>query len=288
MAKGGGKRAKAPTMAKAKKMVTKQRKQKAKRNMDTYFLKTKSEVVIIPSQGVSVANYVYASFLLNSSGTDATSYTQNAEFKLWALQYDKFRVNSVKVTVIPKANVLDQQGAQNDGAFNVTGDGWIHTVIDRDGVGPSSKALLSRYPSYRKYSVMKPFTRSYSIRYPTGIWLDCDAPATFTMNKELGLTGGFTMYGENFLEDNYEAFNEPWATVLVEYNIVFQGKTSNSLTGVYDESGNLTGVTINAIRPDQLLEPSLLRGVSGSLDKDTRIVDEVNDATITDLGEVVV
>jgi len=284
MAKRGGKRA--PTLAKAKKMVTKNHKAKAKKNMDTYFLKTKTLVNVVPTQGVTVGNYVYAQFTMDPTGTNANQFISNAEFQLWRLQYDKFRVNSVKITVTPKSNVFDVANNNND-AINTIGDGVVHTCIDRDGIAPSSKALISRYPSYRKYSVMKPFSRSYSIKYPTGVWVDCETPGAFTMAKELGLTGGITLYADNLVEDNFEIFNEPWAQIVVEYNIVFQGKTSNSLSGVYDASGNVIGVTINAIQSSDLLEPSPLKSVSGTLDLDTVPLEgdlSGNDVKVNDLG----
>lgn len=274
-----------PTMKKAQAMVTNNRKKKAKKNMDTFFLKTKVVQTITPIQGATVSNYVYFSESLAPSpaiNPYPGAYTQNAEFLLYKLQYDKFRVNSVKITVTPKANVLDQAVAQNDGNFNVTGDGLIHTCLDRDSNAPSSKAVISRYPSYKKYSVLKPFSRSYSIKYPMGVWLDCQSPGTFSVAQELGLGGSITLYAENLLEDNYEAFNEPWATVLIEHNIVFQGKTSNSLTGVYDLSGELMGVTINALSLADNKLPSLRVNVSGTLSKDTRTQDEITEVQITD------
>jgi hypothetical protein len=289
----GGK-ARKPTMAKAKRMVTKQRKAKAKKNMDTYFLKTKNIVTLTPGQGAVVSNYLYNVWTLDPGTTTYPGdFLRNAEFNLWKLQYDKFRVNSVKITVTPKANVLDQaNGNNNDGKFNVTGDGLVHTCIDRDGQAPSSKALISRYPSYRKYSILKPFTRSYAIKYPTGIWLDCDNPAGFGMAKELGLTGGVTIYAENILEDNFEILNEPWATVVVEHNIVFQGKTSNSLSGVYNEALELVGVTINRIDNALILPQTPVTMVTGTLDNDTKTrldtVDlsgaNVTEVSVDDLG----
>lgn len=271
---GKGKRSAKPSMAKAKKMITKLHKSKAKKNMDTFFLKCKNGVTISPAQGVITSNFIYRGFSLDVTGSGdyaqngTALFLNNSEFQLYRLQFDKFRVNSVTVRVTPKANVLDQGAAQNDSSYNVTGDGLIHTCLDRDGLAPSSRAIISRYPSYRKYSVLKPFTRSYSIKYPTGIWVDCQSPASFTMAKELGLTGGITMYAENVLEDRLEILNEPWATVIVEYNIVFQGKTSNSLSGVYNESGALTGVTINAVDMTAQLPFSPGTMVTGTLDTD--------------------
>lgn len=225
-------------------MVTKQRKQKAKRNMDTFYLKTKTLNTVGFTQGVAVSNYLYWSSTLDPTGTGA-AYLTNAEFVLYSKMYDKFRVNSVKVTVKPKANFLALDQAQNDTDFTLSGDGLIHTCIDRDGLAPSSKSIVSRYPSYKAFSVLKPFSRTYVVKYPMGVWLDCQSPATFSMAKELGLTGGITLYAENILEDSGELFNEPWAEITVEHSIVFQGKTQSNLTAVYDGS-NIIGVTIDA------------------------------------------
>jgi len=232
-----------PSMGKAKAMVAKSRKQKAKKNMDTFFLKARTEFLAIPQQGVTVSNYLSLFFgLLDPTGYQGV--TQNAEFNLYKNLYDKVRINTIKMIVTPKANVLDQGTAQNDNGLTLTGDGLIHTAVDRDGSGPGNVARLTRYPSYHKYSVLKPFTRSYSIKYPMGVWLDCQTPAGFSMTRELGLKGGITLYAENILEDSAELFNEPWAEITVEHSIVFQGKVSTGLEGVYVD-GVLTGVKVN-------------------------------------------
>ena len=154
--KKGGK-GKKPSMAKAKSMVGKQHKAKAKKNMDTFFFKSKVTAAITPTQGVTVANYIYNTFTLDPAG-NGSAYTNNAEFQLYRSMYDKFRVNSVKVTFTPKANVLDQVNNNNDATLNTTGDGMVHHVVDRDSVAPSNIARLTRYPSYRKTSVLKSFT----------------------------------------------------------------------------------------------------------------------------------
>lgn len=279
MARKAPRRARKPTMAKAKRMITKAHKAKAKRNMDTYFLKCKNIVTLTPTQGASVANYVHQNFSMDPTGNAAITYLENAEFLLWKLQYDKFRVNSVTIKVTPKANVQDLVVGQ-DNSLNLTGDGLWHTCVDRDSKTPSSKALMSRYPSYRKYSLLKGFSRTYAIKYPTGVWVDCDSPATFNMAKELGLSGSIGLYAENILEDKFEIFNQPICQVEISWNIVFQGKTSNSLTGVYDESGNLTGVTTNAINLADLLPETPFTNVSGTLTKDTRTSLDASGAAI--------
>lgn len=273
---------KKPSMAKAKRMITKQRKSKAKRNMDTWFFKARCEGTIVPQQGASVANYVYWATDLDPVNTNnyGLSHVNNAEFQLYKRLYDKYRINSVRVTVTPKANVMDAAQAQNDGEYNLSGSGVVHSVVDRDGKAVSNISAMARYPSYRKTSVLKKLVRSYAIKYPQGLWVDCQDPATFTMSKEYGLTGGITLYAENFIEDNYEIFNEPWAEVVVEYNIVFQGKTSAGLTFTKDESGKVLSVTVTD-HDYGLCLPITDAKPRGTV-SDLRIVDEITDAPITD------
>lgn len=249
MAKGkkggyGKRRGKKPSMAKAKRMVAKQHKAKAKRNADTFFFKAKYTGAITPQQGTTVSNYVYfnPSLMDNSAPWNVTN---NSEFRLYAALYDKVRINSIRVTYTPKANVLDQTIGQNDSAYTLTGDGMIHTAIDRDGPISANIARMMRMPSYRKFSVMKKFSRTYAIRWPTGTWLDCQALAYSSADQllsRIGCFGSICLYAENLIEDKLEIFNEPLADILVEYNCVFQGKTSASLS--VDLSGNIL------IKPD--------------------------------------
>lgn len=219
-----------PMLNKAKKILAKTKRTKAKKNMDNFFFKAKTEAVIKPSQGATVANYI-SSFWSLMSATSVVGVTQNQEFQLYRTLYDKVRINSIKITIKPKANVLDQYNAQNDLLINSTGSGVFHSVIDRDDQPPANIPRLSRYPSYKRTSVLKPLTRMYSIRYPTNVWLDCqNIYEDNTLLKRLGAFGGIYIYAENLLEDNLEIFNEPWAEVLLEYNCVFQGKTSAGIT----------------------------------------------------------
>lgn len=287
MARGKSHRPRKPSMAKAKKMVTKAKKAKAKKNMDTFFLRCKQLVTLTPGQGGAVSNYVYQNFSMDPTGNGAITYIDNAEFNLFRLQYDKFRVNSVTIKVTPKANVLDMANAQNDGSYNTTGDGLWHTCIDRDSTAASSKAIISRYPSYRKYSLLKGFSRSYSIKYPTGVWIDCSQPGTFSMAKELGLKGSITLYAENILEDNFEIVNEPVCQVEIYYNIVFQGKVSTTLSAVYDGSGNLTGMTMTSLDTFVPLPETPLANITGTLNDTRTVLDlsgNVSEVPVDDLG----
>lgn len=280
MARGKSKTAsKKVTMKKAQKMVSKMHKTKAKKNLDTFFFKAKNAVTILPGQSISTANYVYNQFALMDS-TASYGVTQNAEFQLYAKLYDKVRINSIKVRIIPKANVLDQSFAQADNAFNVSGSGVYYTVIDRDGIAPSNVAAMLRYPSVRKTSVLKPTTRTYSIKWPTGMWLDTANIYTETDTlRRQGCFGGVTLYGANFLEDQEELENEPWATAEIEYNCVFQGKTSASLTLAEDGSVCVTAHDTIA----NLDQTQLLPQYGGFTQKVTDNVGTI--VTITDRGD---
>lgn len=259
MARGKtAKRAPRRGMAKAKRAIAKRAKAKAKKNMDTKFVRIQLSASFIPGQGVTVSNYLY-SFLPLFDFKNSTGYGLGncPEFNLWRAMYDKFRVNTVRWKVTPKANVLDAGQAQNETAYTLTGDGVVHEVVDRDGQGPSNPTQLARYPSYRKHSLLAKWSRSYTVKYPTGVWLDCQNPYDAEMTatfKQLGLGGGLTMYAENMIEEPLEVFNEPWAQVQIEYDVVFQGKTLGDLRSTFDEKGNLVGVTVTP--PDQIVNAS--------------------------------
>lgn len=229
------------TMKRAKKAVAKRTKARAKKSMDTFFLQARTTIGIKPVQGATVANYVYQVWALMDA-TAPWGCTQIPEFNLYRTLYDKVRINSVTVKWTPKANVLGLDAAQNDSALNVTGDGMLHTCIDRDGSAPSNIAQIRKYGSYKGYSLLKKGVRKYNVTYPPGVWLDCQAIySDNTFLQRLGVFGGITMYAENVLEDNLEIFNEPWANVEVIYNCVFQGK--NSATVGYDaDTGEVTVV----------------------------------------------
>ena len=225
----------------ARKAVTNERRRKAKKNMDTFFFKAKFTGLLTPSQGATVSNYVsFNPSLLNGNGD--WNLTNNTEFKLYQALYDKVRVNKIKVTYTPRANVFDQNNAQNDASLTLTGDGMIHTAIDRDGQIPQSIPRIMRYPSYKAYSVMKKFSRSYGVKWPRGMWLDCadtnwNSNGSWKFVDYIGAFGSIMLYGENFTEDKLEVFNEPIGNITLEYFCVFQGKTSASLS--VDNSGNV-------------------------------------------------
>lgn len=252
-------RARKPSVRRAKKIVAVSKKRATKKMMDTFYLRPKFNFVSVPTQGGTVSNYIYNFFPLLSS-TLAVGVTQNAEFNLYRLMYDQVRINTVKITVTPKSNVFDQGNAQNDSAYTLTGDGMIHHVVDRDGTAPTNIGQLQRYGSYRKTSVMKKIVRSYSIKYPTGVWLDCqNIYEDETLLKRLGATGGITIYGENLVEDRSELFNEPWADIVIEYGVVFRGKTVGQLS--LNDDGS---VSVKHAEQTVNLTPSQIGSISGS------------------------
>lgn len=268
--------ARKPTMAKAKRMVAGQKKRQYTKNMDTFYLKAKIEGVANPVQGATVANYLSMWFPLLSA-TAGAPVTNNAEFKLYQGMYDRVRINSVKLTLKPKANVLDLFNAQNDGILNATGSGVYHHVVDRDDQPPASIPRLSRYPSYKRTSVLKPMTRTYSIKYPTSVWLDAqNIFSDTTLLSRLGLAGGIYVYAENILEDNNEIFNEPFCEYMLEYGCVFQGKTQGNLS--YDSQTGV--VSIAPTQPAQIVSDTYI--VTSGTFNDRRIDASGNLVAVTD------
>ena len=246
------------TFASAKKVIRQVDKRKRKSNSDTFTLVCKTQANIVPAQGVLVANSFFTTVPLMDPVL-SIGVTQNAEFNLYKNMYDQVRINSVMIKITPKANVLDQAVQQND-LYNSSGDGMVHSVIDRDGSPPQSKNVFQRYPSYKKYSVFKPFTRKYNVKWPTGVWLDTqNIYEDTTLLKRLGCTGGIYLYAENILEDVGELLNEPFADIQIWYGVVFRGKVQGSL--VYDvETGGVTVLSADALPPGTMTPLSNIRG----------------------------
>lgn len=277
-----GHKQKKPSLKTAKKVVAKQHKKQKKSNSDTFSLTCKSSAIITPTQGVLVSNYFYTTIPLMHP-TLYIGVTQNAEFNLYKNMYDQCRINSVLVRVQPKANTLSQVEAQADATNLVTGDGLVHTVIDRDGMNSANIQLMSRYPSYKKFDQKKPFTRKYSIKWPTGVWLDtANLYEDTSLLKQIGANGGVFLYAENILEDANELINEPFADVHIWYNVVFRGKTQGSLS--YDtETGAVTVRSLDTL--PSLLEPTPLGNFRGTIKDSIKLPDSEEgeaEAPITD------
>lgn len=256
------------TLAKAKKVIGNRKMAKAKKGMDTFFQRCRTEGTLLPSQGLTVANYIYAYWSLLGTGQDSIYY--NAQFQQNAMIYDKFRVNRVTVNIKPKANVLDAAVGQNDADFNLSGSGVVHSCIDRDGAGPSSTSQIVQRASYRKHSMLKNLRRSYSITYPANVWFDCTSDRNGPSNQSqivqtLGCNGGVTIYAENFLEDNNELVNEPWAEYTVEWDVVFQGRVPPKTSFQTDEDGNVIAYTFSVNLPEEKKQFSATSSKRGTI-----------------------
>lgn len=253
--RAGGRRMPKSTLAKAKRALGKQMVNKAKKNMDTHFLRCKTNAVIRPVPGtISTDNYISVFFPLFTTGSQPSfDVRKNTDFIVNTKLYDRFRINRMTVKFTPKANVLDMYYAQADTALALTGTNTIHTAIDRDGSVPVSTDAFRKYSSYKQFSLLKPFSRSYSVRWPRGVWLDCDEflSSDTQITRTIGCSGGISIYAENVLEDILEALNEPWANCEITYDLVFEGKTYRSTT--VDASGN---VILSAYTDKEVANPA--------------------------------
>jgi len=215
-------------VSKVKKQIATVKKVKATKNMDTHFLQVKTDGIVYPKQGVATSNYIYGFIPLLSDSSTFLNITSLTQFKQYCAMYDRVRINSVSIKFLPKANTFDAGAAQQDATLNVSGSGTYYTILDRDGPGPwvsnGMPDLYKQYPSCKQTSVLKSHSRVYSVKYPTGVWLDTsNIFSDSTLLNRLGLNGGLTYYGENLVEDNGEIYNEPWASMIIAYNCVFEG-----------------------------------------------------------------
>lgn len=273
------------TMAKAKRVLAKAKAKKARKGMDTFFQRCRTETTLVPIQGITVSNYIYNYWSLVGQG--ANSLYDNAQFQQNAMIYDKYRVNRVKVSFTPKANVLDMYLANQDTNATLTGSGVVHTCIDRDGAGPSSISQMVQRASYRKYSLLKKWSRSYSIKYPVNTWFDTQSDRYGPSNQQqivqtLGCNGGITIYAEDLLEDSLEIVNEPWAECVIEWDVVFQGRVPPKTSFALDSSGNVLSYTITPNDPAEKKPQSLSTSVRGTI-QDTRLTDTVASNNATDI-----
>lgn len=257
-------------LAKAKKVVRRDNARKTKQQLDTHTLKVKMTAVLIPTQGTTVSNFINQFYPL-CSGTATTDWTKSADYTTLKYQYDQVRVNRLRVIITPKANVLDAANAQADSSYTLTGDGMIHTAIDRDSATPANISAMSRYGSYRRYSLLKKFSRTYGIKWPKGVWLDCGSEYGNTqLLTQIGAFGGIGLYAENLLEDYGEIWNEPYAEVTFLYDIVFRGKITPNTA--IDNSGNVVLFTptssVSLPQSTLIVTGGALNGANYRLEKD--------------------
>jgi len=222
---------------KAKKTVARKRMA----NQETYSFVIKTQTVLVPVQGALVSNYLNC-FVSPVPGVANSNMTcplnQSTEFALYNQMFDQFRVNKLKIKVVPKITQVDAV-ALNEGQVTI-GRGVYYTIVDRDGQVPSSISAIKKYASSMTHKITKPATRVYKIKYDgKDQWFDCqDKNAMPDVQKSLGLWGGISVYGESFPEFTNVAANDSWADLEVEYSVSFRGK---ALVGIVaNEDGSVT------------------------------------------------
>lgn len=272
---------------KAKKVVAKAQAKKRGKQQDTQFLRVKFVGELVPVQGTTVTNYLnYWQPLCISAGATSFDWRNASDYTVLKYQYDQVRVNRMKVVLTPKANVFDASNAQNDANLTLIGDGMIHSAIDRDSQTPTNVNALSRYSSYQRKSLLKKVVRSYQVKWPTGVWLDCGnefGGGADSIVRSIGGFGGIGFYAEDIVEDKFEWYNEPYCQVTVYFDLVLRGKITPN-TGL-DASGNII-----LYRPiyTAICDPSPLIQTGGNINGLNRRLVLDASGNLTDLSGVVI
>lgn len=184
-----------------------------------------------PTQGITVSNYIYDYISPRLDTGSIINVQQMNEFKMLALVYDRFRVNSVSVKYTPRANVMNVYDTV-DGSLTA-GSGVVYVAQLRDGKGPSHPAQMKRVKGCRAISILKPFRSTYKVKYPKNMWLDCADPNQSNQQglvESLGLQGGITVYGENFPEVSGTLLNNPWYDVEISFSCTFNTYNPKALS----------------------------------------------------------
>lgn len=250
----------------AKKLVRKARKPVAKRKAkasakDQVTKVLKVSTLITPSQGAVVSNYIRSFYTLQpSSSTTSLAFNTLPETRLWGNMYDRFRVKSIHIRVIPRANTMETSKVGGNSENNSSG--VYYSVVDRDNVFSGGLTQVKRRPSTKVHSMLKGLKMSYSVKYPTDVWFDTQTDFdTFTTTdttreimKEIGMNGGITLYGENFPENAGRILNNSWADVEISYTLCFQGYNPGTLA--YDpETRSLTLTAGDDVISPDIVQP---------------------------------
>lgn len=218
----------------------------AKSNQDTWSYKLVDEFRATPiNTGNALParqNYLQFSQPLAYADASINSVYQFPEFQLLKNQYDRVRINSVTIQWIPRANlasIVDQFNVSS--AYPQTGDMAFHTCIDRDGRTPSTIPQIQRYSSYKKFSILRGWTRTYKMTYPKSYWVNCQGPNSDASTlQSLGGLGYLGAYAEDLPYGLVQSpgGNIPLGTFKVTYNVVFQGKVMTGIT--INDDGSVT------------------------------------------------
>lgn len=226
-------------------------------NMDDHRMVMKLSGQIIPQQGGNISNLVYTYWSPSSvllTPQQSMPFVLGAEFQLYRNLYDQYRVNSVTLTIIPRATQTDSTVlAYNSDNKNITqGKGVFYTVEDRDGIAPGNISALKKYASVKQHKITSRVTRTYLVKYGSNnLFFDCQDPSGLQdIARSLGLNGGITVYAESLPELAGIVITAPWADVEVSYNVTFRGKSIVKLTPNVDGS-----VTVGQPDPDEFETP---------------------------------
>jgi len=226
-----------------KKKVARAKRARAN-NTDIVHQIIKMSGAVNPTQGTNVSNYVYwmnsVSPYLSGSQSVSQSLSSSTEFALYKQMYDQFRVHSVNIRVVPRYKTTEQVALNLTEATLTMGKNVFYSVIDRDGIAPSSIPALKRYSSIKVHKNDKPMSRTYVVKYEgANGWFDCQQPQMQNaIQSNLGLDGGITFYGESFMENLNEEVNGIWADMEITYKVSFRGKSLISLK--VGEEGQVT------------------------------------------------
>lgn len=177
---------------------------------------------LTPTQGVSVSNYLYAYLSPRHDPAGVVTAPQLPEFGLWSKMYDRFRINSCSIKIIPRssvnlvANTIDE--SQNNGL------GVYYVAMDRDGQCPSNVQAIKRYRGCKVFKTTSGCYMKYKVKYASNTWFDTSDPNQSNQQglvETLGLQGGITIYGENFPEPSGNIFNRVWADYEVVFDVSF-------------------------------------------------------------------
>lgn len=215
---------------------------RAKKGEDIHYQNFKISSKLIPTQAVTQSNYM--KYMFSPFSVEGSFLLRDlAEFRVFTNMYDRYRITGVNVRVIPRITQTTQQvigGNDNDGT------GVFYTAIDRDSVCPSSINAMKRYKSCRVHKQTASMTRGYNVKYPKEFWMDTrldvnpgESSPFYTNARQIGLTGGITLYGENFTERSGQVLNYVFADVEVTYKCVFQTYNPQGLS-LDGETGEVT------------------------------------------------
>lgn len=199
-------------------------------NTDVFHTQVCSTMTLSLTQGFTTANYIYgvASSLNQTSGV--VNLLQNNEFSLWRNIYDKFRVHSLRLKLVPRytqSEMFAGIGA-TENADVTMGHARLYTAIDRDSGIPSDEASILRYSSHKQHKVTDTVNRYLSYKYPKGVWLDAQTTSTNTAILDtLSLKGCIGWYGSAFPEVSGTLLNEEWYTLELTWKLSFMGKAVN-------------------------------------------------------------